>query len=76
MSGRGWGNVDHPELLVIMERVCTPKQIECLKLKSTGHGAKRSALILGCDESTVRGHLRAAERRIREEVAAQRGIVS
>jgi DNA-binding NarL/FixJ family response regulator len=63
-----------PELREIIERVCTPKQIEILKLKHAGWGFKRIALALGVDESTVRGHLRAAERNIRQEVGAMRGL--
>lgn len=73
MIGRGWEAVS-PELRGIIERVCTPRQIEALKLKSQGAGAKRIGIALGIDESAVRGLLHRAERRIRAEVAAQRGI--
>jgi len=73
VSARGWDGVD-PELRAIIERSCTPEQIEVLKLKAAGVGAKRSGHVLGKDESTIRGLLHRAERRIRAEVAAQRGI--
>lgn len=73
MSGRGWDGVD-PELRAIIERVCSPKQIECLRLKASGAGTKRIAVALDKDPSTVRELLRRAERRIRAEVAAQRGL--
>ena len=73
MSGRGWDGVD-PELRAIIERSCSARQIEALKLKAAGAGAKRIGAALGIDESAVRGLLRRAERRIRAEVAAQRGI--
>lgn len=73
MSGRAWEGVS-PELRDLIERVCSPRQIEALKLKAAGAGAKRIGLALGIDESAARGLLRRAERRIRAEVAAQRGV--
>lgn len=73
MNGRGWEGVD-PELRAIIERVCSPRQVEALKLKAVGAGAKRIGVALGIDESSARGLLRRAERLIRAEVAAQRGL--
>lgn len=73
MSGRSWEGVD-PELREVIERVCSPRQIEALKLKAAGAGAKRIGLALGVDESAARGLLRRASRRIQAEIAAQRGV--
>lgn len=73
MSGRGWEGTD-PRLIEIIERVCTPRQIEALKLRAIGAGAKRIGLALDIDESAARGLLRRAERAVRAEVAAQRGV--
>jgi DNA-binding CsgD family transcriptional regulator len=63
-----------PELRAVIERVCTPRQIEALKWKATGCGARRIGVILGIDESAARGLLRRAERNVQQEIAAQRGI--
>lgn len=80
MTGPGWDGVA-PELRAIIERVCTPAQIEVMKAKASlpshnieGASARQIARHLRKDESTVRHHLAAAAQRIRAEVAAQRGI--
>jgi DNA-binding CsgD family transcriptional regulator len=73
VSDRGWDGVA-PELREIIERVCTPRQIDALKLVNAGAGARRIGLALGIDESAARGLLARARRRIQAEVAAQRGV--
>lgn len=65
------------ELREIIERVCTPAEIQVLKLKAAipGIGRRRIAELLGgISDSAVRDRLWNAERKIREEVAAMRGI--
>jgi DNA-binding CsgD family transcriptional regulator len=73
VSGRGWGDTP-PELRELIERVCTPRQVEAMKLVAVGAGAKRIGLALGVDESSARALLRRARRNVQAEVAAQRGI--
>lgn len=72
MSG-GWATVQ-PELREIIERVCTPAEIEVLKLKALGYGRRRMSSILDVSDSAIRDRMRSAERKIRLEVAALRGI--
>lgn len=73
MGGGGWSTLD-PQLRDIIERVCTPREVEALKLKHVGYGRRRMALVLGISDTAVRDRLRAAEKKIRGEVAAMRGI--
>lgn len=69
-----------PDLRAIIERVCTPAEIEVLKLKATigpggrEYGRRRIAQILHVSDTTVRDRLRNAERKIQSEIAAMRGI--
>jgi DNA-binding CsgD family transcriptional regulator len=67
-----WSSVD-PDLRKIIERVCTPKQIEALKLKADGFGLQRIAQVLGITKESVRSRLDSAALRIRTEAAAMRG---
>jgi DNA-binding NarL/FixJ family response regulator len=53
------------------ERVCTPKQLEVLKLASH-HSDRNTARILGVSRESVRGHREAAYRRIVEYSRQQR----
>ncbi len=69
----GWRNTD-PRIVEVAERVCTPPQLEALKLKSWGYGRRRIALMLNLSETAVRDRLRAAARAIEGEFAAMRGI--
>ena len=71
-----WNGVD-PELRKIIERCCTQKEIEVLKIKAAypNAGRRTIAAMLGISDASVRDRLRSAERKIRQEVAAQRGIV-
>ena len=73
MTGGGWSTVS-PELRDVIERVCTPAEIDALKLKALGYGRRRMGVVLGISDSAVRDRLRSAERKIRAEVAAMRGI--
>jgi len=73
VSHASWEGVAAP-LREVMERVCTPRQIDCLRLKAQNVGNRRIGLVLGIDESTVRHHLEAGRRAIQREVAAMRGI--
>jgi DNA-binding NarL/FixJ family response regulator len=68
-----WEGVD-PEFRTLAERVCTPRQVDVLKLKSSGAGWQRIAQILGLSKATVREHFSAASLRIRQETAALRGV--
>jgi DNA-binding CsgD family transcriptional regulator len=67
-----WATIP-PELREIIERACTPREIEALKLRAAGYGIRRIARALDLDPSTVRARLNRAERKIRAETAAQRG---
>lgn len=68
-----WSSVD-PDMRKIIERTCTAKQIEALKLKADGFGLRRIAQVLGITKEAVRSRLDSAELLIRKEVAAMRGI--
>jgi DNA-binding CsgD family transcriptional regulator len=69
----GWEGISR-DLREIIERVCSAKEIEVLKLKAAGAGRRRMALVLDISESAVRDRLSSAERKVRREVAALRGI--
>ena len=69
-----WPGDVPPDLRKIIERVCTEREIEVLKLKAAGYGRRRMALILGLSESAIRSRLTSADRKIRAEVAAMRGV--
>lgn len=73
---RGWHPSTAPELRELVERALVdwPKQLEVVRLKSWDIGWRRIGLVLGVDESTARRHFQRAERRIRAELAAQRGV--
>lgn len=68
-----WSTIS-PELRELIERTCTEREIEALKLKAAGYGRRATALSLNISESAVRDRLRSAERKIRAEVAAMRGV--
>ena len=73
MSHASWEGIA-PVLREVMERVCTQRQIDCLRLKAQGIGNRRIGLLLEIDESTVRHHLNTGRRAIQREVAAMRGV--
>jgi DNA-binding NarL/FixJ family response regulator len=54
------------DVWAIARAACTPKQLQVLELREK-HGRSDYAIayMLGLDRSTVRGHLRAAERNVR-----------
>lgn len=58
----------------MIERVCTPKQIDVVRLRARNYSWDRIGLVLDRDESTVRAHWKAATKNIRREVAAMRGV--
>ena len=62
-----WDAVE-PEIRAVALRVCTPDQIDVLKLYSEGHGYRVIGRTLGISKDTARGRLEAATKRIREEV--------
>lgn len=66
-----WEGVE-PEIREVAERVCTPRQVEVLKLYAQGMGHRRVARALGVDTKTAREHLEAASRRIRDEMGGAR----
>ena len=70
-----WNGVP-PELREVIERVCTEKEIEVLKIKASmpNAGRRTIAAMLGISDASVRDRQRSAERKIRQEVAAMRGI--
>ena len=54
------------DVWAIARACCTEKQLRCLELREK-HGKSHYSIayMLGLDPSTVRGHLRAAERNVR-----------
>jgi DNA-binding CsgD family transcriptional regulator len=53
-----------PEMRELAERVCTPKELEALKLKASGYGRRRIAIVIGISETAVRDRLRSGERKL------------
>lgn len=59
----------------IVERVCTSAEVRVLiTMYENQAGLKKTASILGLKRSTVRTLHRRADRKIRQEVAAMRGV--
>ena len=58
----------------LAERACTEKQLAVLRYRAAGFSERRTADILDVDRTTVRDHMRAADLKIRQELAAERGI--
>lgn len=67
----GWSTVP-PEVREVAERVCTPAQLEALKLVGEGYGYKRAARMLGVTTGAVRDRLNGAYLKIQRELEPQR----
>jgi DNA-binding CsgD family transcriptional regulator len=52
-------------LRALIEKVCTPKQVEAVKLKALGLGVSRIGRVLGISREAVRNRLAGAELNIR-----------
>lgn len=63
----GWADVS-PDLREVIERVCTRRELEVLKMKAAGAGRRTISLALGISESAVRDRLNAAQRKIQAEL--------
>lgn len=70
-----WPSAVSSELRDLIERSCTPKEVEVLQLKAMGYGVGRMSSLLGISETAVRKRLRSAARKIQAEAAAQRGVI-
>ena len=55
-----WANIT-PQERTLLERHCTPKQIEAFRLHRAGLGLRVIALALGVSREAVRDRIRAAE---------------
>lgn len=66
---RLWPHDTPPEMRRLIERVCTPRQVDVLKLKAHGYGRRRIATILGIAPSSVSDRLRHASDRIQEALS-------
>lgn len=53
-----------PHELNTARQICTPRQLDVLTLHNRGFSLRMIAAYLDLDHTTVRGHLRAARRRI------------
>ncbi len=69
-----WPATVPPELRNLIERACTPKEVEVLQLKAMGYGRGRMSSLLGISETAVSKRLRAAARKVQDEAAAQEGF--
>jgi DNA-binding CsgD family transcriptional regulator len=56
-------------LRALIEKVCTPKQVEAVKLKALGLGVSRIGRVLGISREAVRNRLAGAELNIRRNRA-------
>ena len=56
-----------PELRELAERVCTPRELDVLRLRAEGHGRYRIAAILGINGSRVEQLRSSAFNRLRKE---------
>jgi DNA-binding CsgD family transcriptional regulator len=70
-----WGAGIPPEIREAIENTCTPDQVQAFKLKSQGYSLRRMGVLLGIDESSVRGLLRRGAQNVQREYAALWGIV-
>jgi DNA-directed RNA polymerase specialized sigma24 family protein len=60
----------------LIEKACTPKQVEAVKYASVGYGPRRIARVLGISVTSVKDRLERAELNIRKaREAAQEGTV-
>lgn len=64
-----------PEVRAIAEEVCTPKELEALKLWDGGAGYRRVGLMLGVDKSTARDRVQRALQKIAERAEAQGDVL-
>jgi DNA-binding CsgD family transcriptional regulator len=69
-----WPSTVPPALRELIERACTPKEVEVMQLKAQGYSKRGMANILGISEEAVRDRMRRAVRKVKEEAAAQRGV--
>jgi DNA-binding CsgD family transcriptional regulator len=59
------GNEEVPALRGLIEEVCTPQQIQAMKLRLAGNSIQEIAKELAIDDAAVRGRLERGYRRIR-----------
>lgn len=69
---RLWPHGIAPEWRLLIERVCTPRQVDVMKLKAHGYGRRRIARILGISEGSVADRQRKASLRIQNELDRMR----
>jgi hypothetical protein len=55
----------------LIERVCTSREVEALKLRSIGYGTRRIGRALGISPRSVRDRLDGAARKIQAELARE-----
>jgi DNA-binding CsgD family transcriptional regulator len=60
-----WENIEH-ELRAVAEEVCTPAELEALKLHEAGVAYRATAAILGISWSTARERVQNAQRKLEE----------
>jgi DNA-directed RNA polymerase specialized sigma24 family protein len=52
----------------LIERVCTPRQVDVLKLQAHGYGTRRIAAILGVSRQAIKSRLEIARKRVEREL--------
>ena len=65
---RLWPRDVSPEMRDLIERSCTPRQVDVLKLKAYGFGKRRIADELGISPSAVSDRMRSGMRRVLVEL--------
>lgn len=68
-----WRDID-PNLRTTIERVCSTKELDAVKLSLDGAGRRRIAHALGISESSARDRLRNARRKILDAVELDREL--
>lgn len=62
-----WGSIP-PNIRKIAKEVCTPEEIDVLKLADRGYGYRAMARALGVDRDTARNRWQRASRKIRDRM--------
>lgn len=66
----GWDTIP-PHVRAAARAVCTPEEIDVLKLSAIGFGYRRIGRALGIDRDTARNRLERASRKIRDHLSGE-----
>ena len=64
----GWDTIP-PDVRAAALAVCTPEEIDALKLSAIGYGYRKMGRALGIDRDTARNRIERASKKIRDHMA-------